>query len=307
MRKNTVYIGITMLIIGIVIMSGCVGNGTNAGNAQYNDAGTKTASPANNIPDWGNIYVPEPPAAEYANQPPASETVLATIDSLPSGATVFIQDEENAGKAMDTAGSTPLKVELIKGKKYLILTVFSIDQYRERTRDIPEIQKRLDEFQYYEKTGSFKPGNRYFFETYTKDLQIFRIEGRLNGLGIPIDAYISPAGENNLRFASVFVPLGMNPDVLLPLAEKNKEYVMSKPELISIMKRNNAPDDLVDRTYNLLTKAGVALAVYPSGPSNDGTPQKMAIHFTASDTDSSAKIVSVAVYETVFDNVYNEP
>lgn len=231
-------------------------------------------------------------------QMPANGTVLATIDSLPSGATVFIQDQNDPGKIPTEAGTTPVKVNLEKRKRYRILMVFTLDKYREKTRDIPEIQERLDKFREDERTGSLNAFSKYFFDIYSKKAQILTSEGNpgeLQGIGIPSYIYVDAPFKDKMRIASMFVPLGMDPDVLLPLADKDKHYDISKEELASIMRQNNFPDVFLDKAHNSLTKTGMALVtlgeLYPGG-----RIQKRFFFITTPDMGDDSKLYSTTIY-----------
>lgn len=214
-------------------------------------------------------------------------TTLVTVDSLPSGASVWL---ENTGKVEDAQrlGVTPLNVELPKDKEYTVWLQLSLPEYRLMTRNIPEIQRRLDTFERDEKYNLVFPGDS-FFEIYSNKHQTFTTTTyppRLVVVRIPHKLSTLWMLGDKIRVAGIFVPAGMNSDILLPLAGKERIYEYSEEGYRNAMKSYNTPPDLVERSFPLLTRAGVTLVIFPIEAVGNEPPQEMVLRITASSPDN---------------------
>lgn len=258
MAKKTCLI--VAFLISLILLSGCLGNKQSADSAPATDG------------------------IKYG----VNDTTLVTIDSLPSGASVWLESSEKPGDAQ-RLGVTPLNVYLPKDKEYTVWLQLTLIEYRAMTRNITEIQQRLDAFERDEKYDLVSPNMDSFFETYSNKHETFTTTTYppiLVAVRIPHELSTLRMFGDKIRIAGIFVPAGMNPDVLLPLAGKKGTYEYSKEGYTNAMKRYNAPPDLVERSFSLLTRAGVALVIFPIEAVGNEPPQELVIRITAPSPDN---------------------
>jgi hypothetical protein len=269
MRRMIKLLAIVMIVMSISLIGGCL---------------NKSASSDNTQP--GNIIV-----AEDLDPIPrgVKNTTLVTIDSLPSGAYVLLEDKDRTQEEPKLLGTTPLTIELPKNKEYVVWLQMTIVEYREMTRNIPEIQDRIDKFERDEKYGLVSYDEEGFFEIYSdryisystisrpETLVVVRIPHRLSTMYLFGD---------RVRIAGIFVPSGMNPAVLLPIAGNEETYSYSKEGYRNAMKDYSTPEDLVESSFPLLTHAGVTLVIFPIETIGNERPQEMVIRISAPDPDN---------------------
>ena len=264
--KKTILLAIAVLM-GAALISGCVGN--------------KAQS-----------------AEEYAIKPGINETTLVTVDSLPSGASVFLEDKEKPNEQPKRVGVTPITVELPKNKEYVVWLQMTMLEYRVMTKDIPEIQQSLDEFERDEKYDLRMTGDS-FFEIYSASHERYEtttVPSMLFAVRIPHEVSTLYELGDRIRVAGIFVPNGMRADVLLPLVGKEETYGYSKEGYDKAMKRHNAPRDLTDRAFNVLTRAGVTLVIFPIESVGNEPPQEMVIRIVAPSPDDPYGLAGWAIH-----------
>lgn len=214
---------------------------------------------------------------------------LVTVNSLPSGATVFLEEkislkEETSQSKTKKVGKTPLQLSLPRNKNYIVWIEMDLEDYRVATQGIEIIQKRLDIFERNQKYGlavSFDS----FFDVYTSTHQ--RIETpppfqRLVAVRIPHELQTDAARK---RICGVFIPSSLNADALLPLVPKREVYSYSKEGYWRVMKRRQVPEQLIASSYQLILRAGVALVIFPIEKIEGESPQEMVIHVTLPDPE----------------------
>lgn len=208
-----------------------------------------------------------------------------TIHSLPSGATVYIEKGylQNISQSEPIkVGKTPLKLKLPMHKHYIIWLEMVLSDYREITKSIPSIQKSLDKFERNQEHGRDTTTDPTFFENYTGTIiilyKIGDINNRLAGVRIPNNLQTDREQE---RICGVFIPEGMNPDRLLSLVKERDIYWWNKKGFYATMRRYDAPDSLIERSYKLFLRTGTALLIYPIKTDTDEIPQEIVLHIIA--------------------------
>jgi len=271
MKKEAMYV-LAIVIVGAILFSGCV-------------AKTPSQDGASNANGM------------YQVKPGVKDTTLVTIDSLPAGASVWLEDKSISEDAK-RIGVAPMQIELPKNKEYTIWLQMTLIEYRALTRNIPEIQKHLDTFERDEKYGVLTPGEDSFFEIYSQNHERYETvtdPPTLFAVRIPHEVSTLYELGDQIRVAGIFVPAGMNSDALLPLAGDKTIYEYSKEGYMNAMRRNNAPVNLAERAFPLLTRAGVTLVVFPMETVAGEPPQEMVIRIVAPSPDNSNGLAEWAI------------